>query len=218
MSMKIYNAQLSPYSARVRLAVYAKGLDAEIIDGFATPELEAELEMLNPMAKVPTLVFDDVVVPESEVICEYMEDMGLGPSLRPDSAKDKARMRLLSRIGDLYVMEPMTKLFSQINPKGRDQALVDRELGELTKGMGWLAKYLDGSPFAVGDRLTLADCTLAPMLFFYAQIGPMFGSAEPFKTIPTVGRYYASLQANPHVMRVINELDAALAKVMATKR
>ena len=34
MSMKIYNAQLSPYSARVRLAIYAKGLDAEIIDGF----------------------------------------------------------------------------------------------------------------------------------------------------------------------------------------
>lgn len=54
MSMKIYNAQLSPYSARVRFAVYAKGLDAEIIDGFSTPELEAELEHLNPMAKVPT--------------------------------------------------------------------------------------------------------------------------------------------------------------------
>lgn len=217
MSMKIYNSQLSPYSARVRLAVYAKGLDAEIVDGFSTPELEAELEQLNPMAKVPTLVFADVVVPESEVICEYIEDLDIGPSLRPESAADKARMRLLSRIGDLYVMEPMTKLFSQINPKGRDQAFVDRELGELTKGMGWLAKYLDGSPFAVGNSLTLADCTLAPMLFFYAQIGPMFGSAEPFKNIPTVGQYYKGLQSNPHVQRVIGELEAALAKVMAAK-
>ncbi|MDO8421895.1 MAG: glutathione S-transferase family protein [Parvibaculum sp.] len=218
MSMKIYNAQLSPYSARVRLAIYAKGLDAEIIDGFSTPELEAELEHLNPMAKVPTLVLDDVVVPESEVICEYIEDLGLGPSLRPESAQDKARMRLLSRIGDLYVMEPMTKLFSQINPKGRDQALVDRELAELTKGMNWLAKYLDGSPFAVGDRLTLADCTLAPMLYFYAQIGPMFGAAEPFKNIPTVGKYYDGLRSNPHAKRVIDELDLALAKVMGAKR
>lgn len=217
MSMKIYNAQLSPYSARVRFAVYAKGLDAEIIDGFSTPELEAELEHLNPMAKVPTLVLDDVVVPESEIICEYMEDLGLGLSLRPESAADKARMRLLSRIGDLYVMEPMTKLFSQINPKGRDQAFVDRELGELTKGMGWLAKYLDGSAFAVGNSLTLADCTLVPMLFFYAQIGPMFGSAEPFKNVPTVGKYYDAIQTNPHAMRVIKELEAALAKVMGAK-
>ena len=170
------------------------------------------------MAKVPTLVLDDVVVPESEVICEYIEDLGLGPSLRPESAQDKARMRLLSRIGDLYVMEPMTKLFSQINPKGRDQALVDRELAELTKGMNWLAKYLDGSPFAVGDRLTLADCTLAPMLYFYAQIGPMFGAAEPFKNIPTVGKYYDGLRSNPHAKRVIDELDLALAKVMGAKR
>ena len=217
MSMKIYNAQLSPYSARVRLAVYAKGLDAEIIDTFSTPELEAELEGLNPMAKVPTLLLDGVVVPESEVIGEYLEDLGVGRSLRPDGAADKARMRLLSRIGDLYIMEPMTKLFSQINPKGRDQALVDRELAELTNGMKWLAKYLDGSPFAVGDSLTLADCTLAPMLFFYAQIGPMFGSAEPFKNIPTVGQYYKGLLSNPHAKRVIDELEVALAKVMAAK-
>ena len=169
MSMKIYNAQLSPYSARVRFAVYAKGLDAEIIDGFSTPELEAELEHLNPMAKVPTLVLDDVVVPESEIICEYMEDLGLGLSLRPDSAADKA---------------------------------------------GWLAKYLDGSAFAVGNSLTLADCTLVPMLFFYAQIGPMFGSAEPFKNVPTVGKYYDAIQTNPHAMRVIKELEAALREIV----
>lgn len=218
MGLKIYDSQLSPFSGRVRLALYAKGIDAETIDGFSTPELEAELERLNPMAKVPTLVSGDVVVPESEIICEYLEDLGIGQSLRPDSAADKARMRLLSRIGDLYIMEPMTKLLSQINPKGRDQALVDRELAELSKGMAWLAKYIDGSLYAVGDRLTLADCTLAPMLFFYVHVGPMFGFAEPFKDIPTVGQYYNGLKSNPHVARVIKELDEALAKVMGAKR
>ena len=62
MSLKIYNAQLSPYSARVRLAVYAKGLDAEIIDGFATPELEAELEKLNPMAGLKRLFSERAAV------------------------------------------------------------------------------------------------------------------------------------------------------------
>lgn len=217
MSMKIYNAQLSPYSARVRLAIYAKGLNAEIVDGFSTPELEAELEKLNPMAKVPTMVLDDVVLPESEVICEYIEDLGLGPSLRPESPHDRARMRLLSRIGDLYIMEPMTKLFGQISPKGRDQAFVDRELAELAKGLSWLAKYLDGSAFAVGDKLTLADCTLGPMLYFYEQIGPMFGYSDPFKQVPTVGDYYKGVKANPHVARVLDELDVALRKVMAGK-
>ncbi|MCE9648681.1 MAG: glutathione S-transferase family protein [Parvibaculum sp.] len=217
MSMKIYNAQLSPYSARVRLAVYAKGLDAEIIDAFSTPELEAEFEKLGPLQKVPLLVMDGKVMPESEVICEYFEDLGLGPSLRPEGAENLARMRLLSRIGDLYVMEPMTKLFNQINPKGRDQALVDRELGELAKGIKALAFYLDGSPYAIGGQMTLADCTLAPMLFFYEQIGPMFGAADPFMDVPMLGAYYRGLKNDPHVTRVIVELDAALRKVMSAK-
>jgi glutathione S-transferase len=217
MGMKIYNAQLSPYSARVRLAIYAKGLEAEIVDAFSTPELEAELERLNPLAKVPTMVLDDVVMPESEVICEYLEDLNLGPSLRPENVEDRARVRLLARIGDLYLMEPMTKLFGQISPKGRDQMLVDRELAELAKGMSWLEHYVDGSAYAVGDRLTLADCALAPILFFYSEISPMFGTAGPFKLVPNVGAYYNALKADPHVARVMDELDKALRKVMAGK-
>jgi glutathione S-transferase len=218
MSIKIYNSQLSPYSARVRLALYAKGLDAEIVEGFATPELEAELEKLNPMDKVPTLLMDGKALPESEVICEYLEDLNLGNvALRPEDPDARARMRLLSRIGDLYVMEPMTRLFGQINPKGRDQALVDRELANLNKGIQWLGFYLDGSAFAVTDRLTLADCTLAPMLFFYDQIGPMFGYANPFEIAPSVGDYYRKLRDNPHVARVLGELDGALRRVMSAK-
>lgn len=214
MSMKLYNSQLSPFSARVRLAIYAKGLDVEIVDGFGTPEIEAELERLNPLHKVPTLKCDGYALPESEVICEYFEDKGLGVSLRPTDPADIARMRLLSRIGDLYIMEPMTNLFGQISPKGRDQALVDRELAALTKGMTWLSSFLDGSPYAVGGKLSLADCTLAPMIFFYEQIGPMFGSADPFAGIPTVKSYYKGLKENPHVARVVAELDVALRKVM----
>jgi len=214
MSMKLYNAQLSPYSARVRLSIYAKGLDVVIVDGFSTPELEAELERLNPMHKVPTLLIDGKALPESEVICEYLEDLDLGMSLRPKDPAEAARVRLLARIGDLYIMEPMNNLFGQINPKGRDQALVDREIAELRKGLTWLAFYLDGSAHAVGDKLTLADCALAPMLFFYEQIGPMFAVADVFEGIPTVRSYYNGLKNDPHVARVFGELDAALRKVM----
>ncbi|MFZ3032447.1 MAG: glutathione S-transferase family protein [Parvibaculum sp.] len=217
MSMKLYNSQLSPYSARVRLAIYAKGLDVAIVDGFSTPELEAELCKLTPMQKVPVLVHGDVVVPESEVICEYLEDLGVGAPLRPDDAESRARMRLLSRLGDLYVMEPMTKLFGQINPKGRDQALVDARMAELNSGMAWLDHYLDGSPYAVGGKLTLADCALAPMLFFYKQIGPMFGFVDPFAKLKSACDYYKGLQQDAHAARVIEEVEVALKRVMGAK-
>lgn len=213
--MKLYDAQLSPFAARCRLAIHAKGLDVEMIEvepGAVPPELDT----LTPMHKVPLLVHGDVVVPESETICEYLEDIGAGASLRPEGAVARARMRLLSRIGDLYIMAPMGDLFGQINPQGRDQALVDREMAELLKGIGWLEHYLDGSPFAVGDRLSLADCALVPMLFFFDQIGPMFGHASPLKEHPSANAYYKGVQAHPAAAKVIAELDAALLRMMGT--
>ncbi|HEX7775921.1 MAG TPA: glutathione S-transferase family protein [Parvibaculum sp.] len=213
MGMKLYNSQLSPFSARVRIAAYAKNLDIEIISAFLDPAALAELEKINPMRMVPTLVSDGLVLPESEVICEYFEDLGLTPSLRPADAEGRARMRLLSRIGDLYIMDPMTRLAGQISPKGRDQALVERELAELASGMSWLNFYLDGSAFAVGGRLSLADCTLAPILFFYAQIGPMFGYADVFKDTPSVSSYYKAMKNDPNIARVLGEMEVALRKV-----
>jgi len=213
--MKLYNAQLSPFAARCRLSIYAKGLDVEMIDvgpGAVPPELDT----LTPMHKVPLLVHGDVVVPESETICEYLEDLGAGTPLRPAGAPALARMRLLARIGDLYIMEPMGELFGQINPQGRDQALVDREMAELEKGIGWLEYYLDGSPFAVGDRLSLADCALVPMLFFFDQIGPMFGHASPLKTYPSAEAYYKGIREHPAAAKVVAELDAALRRMMGS--
>ncbi|MEP0709229.1 MAG: glutathione S-transferase family protein [Parvibaculum sp.] len=211
--MKMYNSQLSPFAARCRLAIYAKDLDVELLD-MPDPALEAEFSRLAPMHKVPLLVDGETVVPESETICEYLEDRGLGTSLRPDDPVTTARMRLLSRIGDLYVMDPMGELFGQINPAGRDAQLVAREMAELSKAMGWVEHYIDGPDFAVGDRLTLADCEMVPVLFFFDQIGPMFGYADPLRDYPRAQAYYKGIQKTPAAAKVVAELDAALRRMM----
>lgn len=212
--MKMYNAQLSPYAARCRMAIYAKDLDVEFLD-MPAPELEEEFSRLAPMHKVPLLVDGDVTVPESETICEYLEDKGLGVSLRPKDAASAARMRMLARMADLYVMEPMGELFGQINPTGRDAKLVAREMAELAKAMGWLEAYLTGGNYAVGNSLTLADCELVPVLFFFEQIGPMFGHVNPLSDYPKAEAYYRGIAGEPSAARVLAELDAALRRMMA---
>lgn len=213
MTMTLYNARLSPFAARCRIAIYAKGLDVEMIDvpAGAPP---AELGRLNPMNKVPTFVHDGFGVPESEVICEYLEDLGLGPSLRPETPEACSRARLLARIGDLYVMGAMEPLFGQIDPRSRDRMLAERHLADLLKAMGWLGHYLDGSPYAVGGSLSIADCALAPILFFFEQIGPLFGFPDPMKDMPSVAAYYRGVKAEPAVARVLAELDQELRRTL----
>lgn len=212
--MKMYNSQLSPFAARCRMAIYAKDLEIEFLE-MPDEGLEAEFSRIAPMHKVPLLVDGDVIVPESEAICEYFEDRELGIPLRPKDAAAAARMRLFGRIGDLYLMEPMGELFAQINPAGRDQKLVDRELAELQKAMGWLEAYLTGEPYAVGENLTLADCELVPVLFFFQQIGPMFGNVNPLGEFPKTETYYKAISQMPPAARVLAELDAALRRMMA---
>ncbi|MBX3508807.1 MAG: glutathione S-transferase family protein [Parvibaculum sp.] len=212
--MKMYNSQLSPFAARCRAAIYAKDLDVQFID-LTDPAHDEAFGRIAPMRKIPVLVDGETVVPESETICEYLEDKGQGRSLRPDSPAARAKMRLVARIADQYVMEPMGKLFGQINPSSRDPQLVAREIVELRKAMAWIEHYIEGPEFAVGGQFTLADCELVPVLFFFNEIGPMFGQARPFQELPRTESYFKAIGKYPAAEKVLSELHQALKRMMA---
>ena len=97
--MKLYSLPLSPFAARVRLSIYRKGLNIEIV-----PPPEGGVKgdaylALNPMGQVPTLVMDSgFTIPESATILEYLEDVFPSPSLLPSNAEDLARVRLFLRL------------------------------------------------------------------------------------------------------------------------
>ncbi|MEM0907751.1 MAG: glutathione S-transferase family protein [Pseudomonadota bacterium] len=96
MALALYHHNSSVCAAKIRVALAEKGLQWEShlmrLDGdqFAPSYLA-----LNPAAVVPTLVHDNVVVTESNVILEYLEDAFPNPPLRPDSAGDRAAARTL---------------------------------------------------------------------------------------------------------------------------
>lgn len=214
--MKLYSADLSPFAARARLAIYAKGLDIEILPpaggGMKSPEYLA----INPIGKVPSLQLDNGnAIPESDTIVEYLEDAFPQHSLRPASAEDKARARLLARIGDLYLMAQGGGLFGQMNPANRDAAVVDATFAKLGESLAYLDQFLGDGPYAVGATLTTADCCLAPMLFFMGVFGQVFSRPDFLKAHPKVAAYAAHLRTDPHVQKVYGEMQAAMAARMA---
>ena len=63
-------------------------------------------------------------------------------------------MRLLSRVGDLYLMPGMGKLFGQINPATRDAAVVDAAVIEIGKALDHVERWLapDAGPWTARSR------------------------------------------------------------------
>ncbi len=209
--MKLYNSDLSPFSARCRLMLYAKGIEVELIDPFTQLDPDA-FKALTPLAKVPTLELDDGwVLPESETICEYLEQVYPEPSLLPADPKERAMVRLLGRLGDLYLLAPLSVLFGNIDPGVRDAEKVDRAFEELETALGWVNHYLDGSAHAVGGRMSLADCALVPILFFVRRIPELFGrSGCLLDCQPNAMSYWRGIFAEAAVEKVYAEMDAAL--------
>src|SRR5580700_7932102 len=114
--MKLYQTYASPFPTRVRLVIYAKRLAVEIIEppGFhSSAESKGDYLRINPLGRVPTLVLDDGrVMPEAEVICEYLEDAFPEPALLPADAWGRSRVRLVSRLADFYLVQAMVPLFT----------------------------------------------------------------------------------------------------------
>jgi len=116
---------------------------------------------------VPTLVLDDGrALPESEVICEYLEDAYPEPSLRPADPWDRARMRLLSRICDFYVVMAMVPLFTLSGRSRRhwEPAAIQAAAGKVAETLGYLEAYIGEDGYAVGGALSQADGAIAPQL------------------------------------------------------
>ncbi|MBP7064379.1 glutathione S-transferase family protein [Ferrovibrio sp.] len=213
--MQLVSVKGSPYAARVRLAIYRKELPVEIVfpprEGLKAPEFLA----LNPIGKIPVLVLDDgSTLPESNVILEYLEDVFPAPSLRPAVAELRAKARLLAQLGDVYVFAALGQLFRQVDPARRDAETVARGAAALGKSLGYLEHHLGPGPFAVGEGYSLADCSLAPVLALADILARHLGLPDPFTT-PKLAAYWAALQADPVTARVLEEIAAGMAKMLA---
>jgi glutathione S-transferase len=203
--MKLYSEDSSPFSAPVRVAIYAKGLDIEIEpppDGL----LSAKFHAINSVGTIPCLILEDgTPLPESAAIMEYFEDKFPVRPLRPPTPEAKARVRLLQRIGELHIMTPLVELFRQADPASRDPSAAVW-LTRLVRGLSSLQTYVGDESFATGSELTLADCALAPALFMLPKVAAAYGKPALLEAYPPIGRYVASSRRHPAIHRVVSEM------------
>jgi glutathione S-transferase len=207
--MKLYSGDLSPYSARVRLQIYAKGITdiaIELPSSFGMPAFREA----NPIGRIPVLDIDGDLMPESEVISEYLEEVYPQPSLLGANPRETAHIRTLARIGDVYIMNNMFMLSGQTYLKPRNEGTIELLAGQVKRNLKALDRMIGKDGFACCGRLTLADCALVPGLFLVENTLPAAGMEDPIPGLPNVAAYWAAIKQNEPAARTLTELHRGL--------
>jgi glutathione S-transferase len=216
--VQLYSLPLSPYAARVRGAIYAKGLAIEIVLPPSDWRTSPEYREINPLVRIPVLLLDDgTVIAESAVIVEYLEDAYPKPSLRPDTAESLARVRLITQVADLYVMQPMMPLFHMFDAQTRDEAAVAAQLGKLEEGLKHLDAMLLAGEYAFPGQLTTADAWLTPVRF---SLDGLMGFARLPKLLDhhkALASYADTARRDAALGRVWDEMADGLEEMMAAR-
>src|SRR6266850_2294093 len=90
--MQLYSGTTCPFSHRCRFVLYEKGMDFQVIDVdlYNKPE---DIAVMNPYNRLPVLVERDLILYESNIINEYIDERFPHPQLMPADPVMRARAR-----------------------------------------------------------------------------------------------------------------------------
>jgi RNA polymerase-associated protein len=197
--MTLYSGTTDPFSQRCRNVLYEKGMDFQIIDVdmYNKPE---DLAVMNPYNQVPVLVERDLILYESNIINEYIDDRFPHPQLMPADPVMRARARLF-----LFRFEK--ELFAHLEAieKG-SQKSADKARGIIRDNLSQIAPVFTKQKHMLGDEFSMLDVAIAPLLWrldYYdiqmpKQAAPLLKYAERLFSRPA---FIESLTPSEKVMR-----------------
>ena len=174
--IKLYGMPLSPFARKAMLVLEYKGIEYEnvpTLPGEEAPEFRA----ISPLGKVPILEHDGFVVPDTSVICRYLDRIVLENSIYPDDPQLEATACWLEEYADTNLMENCAGLFRErlIKPRFFNEPTDDKRVREiLDEGLPPCLEYLESvtpdSGYLVGDSLSIADFAVTTC-FLQARYG-----------------------------------------------
>jgi len=163
----IVGSFVSPYVRKVLAALHLKGIEYEV-DPIVPFYGGDEFSRLSPLRRIPVLIDGAVVLSDSTVICEYLEERTPAPALLPRGARERARSRWLEEFADTRLGEVMIwGLFNQrvirrgVWGEPTDEAVVAKALNEdIPQCLDYLERELPADGFLFG-ALGVADLAIA---------------------------------------------------------
>ena len=159
-SITLFSDASDHYSHRVRMVLAEKGVSVDVVDVDPANKPEDLIE-LNPYNTLPTLFDRDLVLYQSTIIMEYLDERFPHPPLLPVYPVARAQSRLLiHRIEQDW----SPKVDILMDPKSKEAAAT-KARKELRDDLLAIAPIYDEKPFFMSEEFTLVDCCVAPILW-----------------------------------------------------
>ncbi len=157
--MTLFSAPLDPWSHRTRIVLAEKGISIELVnvDLLKLPE---DLLDLNPYNSVPTLVDRDLVLYDSRVIIDYLDERFPHPPLMPIDPVTRAQFRVA-----LYRVERDWYALAHDIELGAHSKTAEHSRKVLGEAICASAEVFKAKPFFLSDEFSLVDATIAPILW-----------------------------------------------------
>ncbi|MEN9706384.1 MAG: hypothetical protein RLZZ393_2263 [Pseudomonadota bacterium] len=163
--MTLFSSPTDPASHRTRIVLCEKGVELDIVSVKPGP-LPEDLLDINPDPSLPTLADRDLVLYDSRVIIEYLDERFPHPPLMPVDPVTRAQFRLaLQRIErDWY------GLAARIESEGAGKSGPALR-GQLRDLVLQTSAFFTVKPFFLGDEFSLVDASIAPILWRLKHYG-----------------------------------------------
>ncbi len=160
--MVLYSGTTCPFSQRCRFVLFEKGMDFEIrdVDLYNKPE---DIAVMNPYGQVPILVERDLVLYESNIINEYIDERFPHPQLMPADPVMRARARLFLFNFEKELFVHVATL--EAREARADERALDQARQQIRDRLSQLAPMFLKNKFMLGEEFSMLDVAIAPLLW-----------------------------------------------------
>ncbi|MGQ9685598.1 MAG: glutathione S-transferase N-terminal domain-containing protein [Thiobacillaceae bacterium] len=198
--MILYSGTSCPFSHRCRIVLYEKGMDFEIRD-VDMHDLPEAIAAMNPYNQVPVLVERDLVLYESNIINEYIDERFPHPQLMPPDPVMRARARLF-----LFNFE--RDLFNHVREiQEGAQKVADKARIIIRDNLTAIAPIFAKQKYMLGEDYSMLDVAIAPLLWRLDH----YGIALPKQAAPLL-KYAERIFSRQAFIDALTPVEKAMRK------
>ena len=152
------------HSHRTRLVIKEKEISAELHEIDVT-NISEEIKSISPYDDFPTLVDRELVLQNSRVIIEYLDERFPHPPLMPVDPVIRAKTRMVLH----YIEKDLYGLLDDVKSSGEKKSSTAKQ--KLKENLLLSLDFIQGKKYFLSDDFSIIDCSMAPILWRLPEFG-----------------------------------------------